>query len=140
MDIKLNDVGDLELIEIESNSIENKSRKERYDLSLTRDNRDIRLKRALKTPLGYIGIYVLGLEGVEIVDELYGNDIYSELSEGLTLNLISRIRSKIIDAISRAKLDVNVREISVGVLDPHTVSVNIVYNGSSDSTSLLLNL
>ncbi len=105
-----------------------------YDLVINRNTLTLRLKRALQTPLGYISIYVLGDGGVDIVDDLYGNAIYRELSEGLTLNFIARARRHTINAIERAGLTQSVDSVQVSVLDTHTVQIYITYTNTNEPT------
>ena len=106
----------------------------KYDLVLDRDTVTERLVRALQTPFGYISIYVLSQGGVDIVDDLYGNNIYKELSEGLTLNFISRVRNHTVNAIERAGLAQNVDSVQVNVLDSHTVQIHVTYTNSNAPT------
>lgn len=105
-----------------------------YDLVLDRNTLTERLKRALQTPFGYISMYVTAEGGISIVDDLYGNNIYKELSEGLTLNFISRVRNHTINAIERAGLTQNVDSVQVNVLDSHTVQIYVTYTNSNAPT------
>ena len=106
----------------------------RYELVLDRNTLTQRLRRALETPFGYISMYVLTEGGVSMVDDLYGNNIYKELSEGLTLNFISRVRNHTISAIERAGLAQNVDSVQVNVLDSHTVQIHVTYTNSNAPT------
>jgi hypothetical protein len=105
-----------------------------YDLVTERNTLTTRLRRALQTPLGNISIYALAEGGVDIVDDLYGNNIYKELSEGLTLNFISRVRNHTINAITRAGLRQNIDSVQVNVLDSHTVQIHVTYTNNNAPT------
>lgn len=105
-----------------------------FDITEEEDDITLRLKRALKTPVGYLSMYYLTDSDVEVYDSLYGNAVYQELSEGLTLNFLARVRTHVGDAIRRAGLTAKIKEIDVGILDSHTVQIYISYTDSINPT------
>ena len=111
-----------------------------HELVLDRDNLTLRLKRALQTPLGGISMYTLSQGGIDVIDGLYGNNIYRELSEGLTLNFLARVKSHVVDAISRANLTADVDSVEVDVLDPHTVQIFVFYTGRTNPIIIPINI
>ena len=105
-----------------------------YEMGVTSDNTTTLLKRALQTPIGHLTMFSLQDETINLVDNLYGNDVYKELSEGLTLNFIARVRNHIINAINRANLQNKVSDVQVSVSDNHTIQIHVFYTDNTPTT------
>ena len=126
-DIKLSTNGDLQLIKLSSsNNIVS-------DVAQERNMLPILLKRALLSPKGYITIYEIKNSELSLKDSNYGNSIYQELSEGITLNLLSRIKSHIVSAITEANLNQSVESIDLNVVEAHTIQILINYTNGSNN-------
>lgn len=144
-DIKLNEDGDLQLIKRSNKDtdnnivLESNRYKEEYDLLDEEDLVRVLLERALRTPKGHITIYDLTEGNIRLRDNLFGNDIYRELSEGLTLNFIARARGHIEEAIQIAGLKEIVSDVSIAVIDSHTIQIFISYINRS-SSSITVNI
>lgn len=126
-DLKLSTKGDLQLIQLNS---QNKIVK---DVVEDPDVLQLLLKRALTTPKGYLTITEINNNLLKFKDNSYGNDIYKELSEGLTLNFLSRVKIHIQNALSEANLDSNIDNIQLNVLEAHTIQILITYTNSSEN-------
>lgn len=126
-DLKLSTKGDLQLIQLNS---QNKIVK---DVVEDPDVLQLLLKRALTTPRGYLTITEINNNLLKFKDNNYGNDIYKELSEGLTLNFLSRVKIHIQNALSEANLDSNIDNIQLNVLEAHTIQILITYTNSSEN-------
>ena len=100
-----------------------------YDIEIEDEVTAIRhlVRRAVETPLGYIGRYIIDTNGISNLDGLFGNAIYSRLSEGLTVNLVSRIRQDIEEAISFVSSEIRLDLIRVNVVSFDTVEVKVEY-------------
>jgi hypothetical protein len=137
-DLKLNDQGDLELIKLTGNSTTIPEQiignEVLYEVTASYNYLTDLIKRALQTPIGNISIYTMTDGNLSIVDDLYGNFIYQELSEGLTINLISKIRVHIIEALKRANLTNKVNSVEVSILDSQTIQIFVSYTGNTPST------
>ena len=138
-DLKLNDQGDLDVVQTSSRVTDSgRAVKALYDLNITDDYITDLIKKAVKTPRGNITVVVSEMDGVTLVDNTFGSNIYRELSEGITLNFLSRVKSHIIDTLTTANLLVNIVDITLGMLDPYTIQLNIIYSDNSPSTFIQL--
>lgn len=141
-DIKLDLNGDLEIKNIATSNINliGETIKATYDLNTT----DIFIKdlilKAVKTPKGNITLGIAQPEDIIFFDINYGSEIYKELSEGLTLNFLSRIKNHIINALNIAGLSLNINQIDVGALNTNTIQLNISYTDNTPNTFISLNL
>ena len=130
-DIKLDSKGDLQLIKLtKGNNIVN-------DVPLETNIVNLLLKRALLSPFGHLTITEL-IEGTLLLkDNEYGNRIYEELSEGLTINFLSRVRSHTIQAIQNANLSTSVDTVDVTIIGAHTIQILVQYtNGKNNIIEL----
>lgn len=141
-DIKLDLNGDLEIKNIATSNINliGETIEATYDLNTT----DIFIKdlilKAVKTPKGNITLGIAQPEDIIFFDINYGSEIYKELSEGLTLNFLSRIKNHIINALNIAGLSLNINQIDVGALNTNTIQLNISYTDNTPNTFISLNL
>lgn len=127
-DIKLTEKGDLQLINLASQT------KTVKDVALERNVTSLLLKRALLSPKGYITITELRDGQLFLKDSEYGNRVYEELSEGLTINFLSRVRGHVIEAINAANLNASVESVDVNIIDvAQTVQILIVYTNGTNS-------
>ena len=101
-----------------------------YDLYVSDDQELYKLiLRAVETPFEYIGRYVMHKEGLVGIDYEFGDAVYEELSEGLTVTLVSRIKNHIRDAINKVTSDIDIDEIILSIPNFDTVEVSIYING-----------
>lgn len=134
-DLILNEQGDFDVVQVASRVTDSgRTVKALYDLNTTRDFLTDLIIKAVKTPRGNITASVPDPEGVTLVDNNYGSNIYRELSEGITLNFLSRVKSHIIDTLRTANLLVNIIDITVGMVDSYTIQLNIIYGDNTPST------
>lgn len=134
-DLIINNNGDLDVIETSGRAIdEGRVVKALYDLNTTDNYISDLIIKAVQTPRGNITIVVPNLDTADIVDSSYGSSIYRELSEGITLNFLSRVKSHIIDTLQTANLLVRVLDIQVGMVDPYTIQLNITYGDNTPNT------
>ena len=138
-DLVLNNQGDLEVIQ-SSSAVNTPSRTEDaiYDLSTSEDFITDLIIKAVKTPRGNITISVPEADSITLLDINFGSNIYRELSEGITLNFLSRVKSHIIDTLRAANLLVNVIDMTVGMVDSYTIQLNIIYGDNTPSTFIRL--
>ena len=133
-DIKISSNGDLQLIKLTSNNrIIN-------DVVEERNLVNVLLKRALTTPKGYITIPEIVEGELSFKDGSYGNNIYKELSEGLTLNFISRVKQHVIEALNEANLNRNIKSVQLNVTDTQTIQILVTYTNSNDNNIIELNI
>lgn len=123
MDIALTEDGDLQLGQYDNNST---------DFVMLENGEEILplLKRALQTPKGYITQYHIELEAVRKYNFEYGNNIYRELSENISAQLLTRVRNHIIDAVRVARLDAQVRDIKIQIFNLRTLNVFVLFNNN----------
>lgn len=116
IDIQLSSSGDLVI---------NKTKEGGYEFEIDRNPALNLLKRVVQTPKGYISRCVLDKEGLRLIDKELGSELYKELSEGLTINFISRIRNHILKSIKEIDMKVNIVDIRVSVTGLQTVGIDI---------------
>lgn len=114
-----------------------------YDLGLTTkvETSELLLRRAIKSPHGYISRYVLDGTGLNKTDVNHGNRIYEDLSEGMTISTIAKIKSHVNQAAQYApEVQVSNIEISVPNLDSLEIAINYNINNESKfiTTQLVL--
>lgn len=140
-DLILNNQGDLDVVQTSSRASDSgRTVKALYDLNTTNDYLTDLIIKAVKTPRGNITVSVSEVDGVTLVDNTFGSNIYRELSEGITLNFLSRVKSHVVDTLTTANLIVSVVDIIVGMVDPYTIQLNIIYGDNSPSTFIQLTL
>ena len=138
-DLLLNNQGDLDVVQ-RANRVTDTGRtvEALYDLNTTEDFLTDLIIKAVKTPRGNITVSVPQPDGITIVDSNFGSNIYRELSEGITLNFLSKVKSHIIDTLRTANLLVNIIDITVGMVDAYTIQLNIIYGDNTPSTFIRL--
>jgi len=138
-DLILNNQGDLDVVQRASRVTDTgRTVKALYDLNTTENYLTDLIIKAVKTPRGNITVSVVQPDGITIVDSNFGSNIYRELSEGITLNFLSKVKSHIIDTLRTANLLVNIVDITVGMVDAYTIQLNIIYGDSTPSTFIRL--
>lgn len=126
-DIKISSNGDLQTIKLTNkNTIVT-------DLVEERDVLNLLLKRALLSPKGHITITEISNNELSLKDKEYGNRIYEELSEGLSINFLSRVRSHVTEAIENANLTNMVTSIEVNVLDKSSIQILVLYSNGTNN-------
>lgn len=90
--------------------------------------------RELTTPLGYIGRYVLDVEGLKTVDIDYGNEAYYQLSEPLSETFISNMINHIqlVGEAHQDKLTINSINYNIVDLTENKVQFLISFLVQSD--------
>jgi hypothetical protein len=140
-DLVLSAEGDLSIIK-RSNSVisEGVITEGIFDLEKTQYyTKDLVLK-AIKTPRGAITLFTLQEFDILIKDSLYGSDIYKELSEGITLNFLSRVKAHITQSLINANLNNNIANITVGVQNSNTIQLRITYTDSNQNDNIQINI
>lgn len=131
-DLILNEEGDLTVIQ-KSNNVyqEDVLISGIFDLEKTDNYTKDLIVKAIKTPKGKISLFILEEFNILIKDKEYGSEIYRELSEGITLNFLSRVKAHITQSLINANLNNNIGEVRVGVRNSSTIELNISYTDSS---------
>lgn len=113
-----------------------------YDLAREQNNLSLLIRRAIETPKGHIAEYSLLPRDIEVINENYGSLIYQELSEGITLNFISRVKSHINESLRVAGLLNSVRNVtvSVGESNFYQININITFTDQTPPTTITVNL
>lgn len=137
-DLVLNNEGDLNIVQksfgaIYDNDVVIPSL---FDLETTNFFKKDLILKAIKTPKGKITMFILNEAGIFIKDNNYGTDIYKELSEGITLNFLSRVKAHITQSLINAKLRNNIADIIIGVRNSTTLEIKIIYNDNTTSDNL----
>jgi hypothetical protein len=140
-DLVLTNQGDFQVLEVSTQATDQgRSIASLYDLGTTEDYIADLIIKAVKTPRGNITETVPEIDGVTLIDANYGSSLYRELSEGITLNFLSRVKSHIISTLQTANLLVNIIDVVVGMVDPYTIQLNIVYGDNTPSTFIQLSI
>lgn len=114
---------------------------EEYDIYISDEQEMYKLiRRAVETPLEYLGRYILDKRGLRGIDYDFGNAVYDDLSEGLTLGLISSIKTHIHDALTKVTPDISIQEIVVCVPTFETVEIKIQIDGLERPITTVLNI
>lgn len=135
MDIALNNLTDVAVYK-SSEQIINSKKVEIKDIVLEPNNITKLIKRAIKTPKGYIKI-LNKAEILSFLDSNYGSDIYKYLSEGLTINLVSDVKRVIKESLSNANLNTNIEKITLSLVELNKLNIIISY---TDNSNVLINL
>ncbi len=98
-----------------------------YEFEVDKDVVGSLIKRALQTPIGHIRISVIDNKELRLIDADFGDEIYKELSEGITINFISRVRQHILNAIKKIDIDLDVRDVSVGVIEDNKINIVLYF-------------
>jgi phage baseplate assembly protein W len=131
MDITLNK-GDLSILVVED---------KKYDVDIEEYKTTLKklIDRAIKTKLGDLGIVTIK-DGVEIVDYGYGNAIFFELSEPLTISWLSRARQHITSALSFLPNTVEVLSVQVSPQSSNTVNINVIIRFNNETINSIVTL
>lgn len=112
-----------------------------YDLNIEDYKETLRklVTRAIKTKLGDLGIVTVN-EGVELVDYGYGNAIFFELSEPLTISWVSRARQHILNALSFLPNTVTVISVNVSPTSNTRMTIDIILEFNNERINNLVTL
>lgn len=140
-DLVLNSEGDLKITQKSNASfIDNNPIGALFDLTTTKNYQKDLIIKAIKTPKGKLTIFVLNNDNIIIKDKEYGSDIYKELSEGITLNFLTRVKSHVTQSLINANLNNNIKDIQIGVTSSNTVQLIINYTDYNISDTIELNI
>lgn len=94
------------------------------------------LRRAVETPLGYIEEVIIEDGSIKYIDSNFGNEIYKDLSEGITPTLIRKLNIHINNALDivRPISNLLIEEVSV-YTNPYVqgeIEINILYSIDSE--------
>lgn len=131
MDITLNK-GDISILLTEDSSYN-------VDIEEYKDTLKKLVNRAIKTKIGTLGV-VTTRNGVEIIDYGYGNAIFFELSEPLTVSWLSRCREHIIAALSFLPDAVEVVSVQISPQNSNTVNINVILNFNNETINSIVTL
>lgn len=110
------------------------------DVLVSINDIDLLVRRALMTPYERIGILHIENNSIKIHDKEYGNKVYRELSENMTISLIGRLRTYTIEALEKAGLYYLIGNIDVSFVDFYTVNITVQYFSDRPDFSLVLPL
>lgn len=130
MDILLDNTNDIAISKRDlNNDISSSHNKFYYDLLISGSEDVITnlFKRALKTPITYIGLDVIDARGSFKADIEYGNALYLELSEPLTYTWLERAKAHINRALSFVPSEIKLISNDIRMLEPGWVRIDIVY-------------
>lgn len=140
-DLVLTNEGDLSIIKRSNNVFSEGVLTEGiFDLEKTNSYTKDLVMKAIKTPKGTISLFVLQELNILIKDANYGSEVYKELSEGITLNFLSRVKAHITQSLINANLNNNVADILVGVQNYNTIQLIISYTDSNQRDNIQINI
>lgn len=140
-DLIINKEGDIEIYQVkEIVSSEDTTLTAINDLASTEKTLATLIRRAIETPRGYIGQPVISTLSIEYIDNTFGSDIYRELSEGITLNFLARVKTHIINSLNTANLGTYIDNVMVNMTDAYTVSLDISYTNNIPNTQITFNI
>lgn len=140
-DLILNNEGDLKITQKSINGfIEDIFISETFDLATTNNYQKDLILKAIKTPKSYITLFVLDQQDILIKDKEYGSEIYKELSEGITLNFLSRVKSHITNSLITANLNNNIKDIQIGLTSSNSIQLTINYTDYNIPDNIQLNI
>lgn len=140
-DLIINRDGDISVIQAtQSVSDEGRQVRATFDVETTNDTLATAIKRAIQTPLGHLEVAALTRDNIMFVDTNYGSLIYRELSEGITLNLLSRIKRHITNSLQVAGHLVNIADVQLSVVDTYTIQLYITYTDNTTPTVISLDI
>lgn len=141
-DLVLNNDGDLTIIQRSAEAVYNNevTSNALFDLQTTESYKKDLVLKAIRTPRGKITMFILNEANVFIKDNEYGSDIYRELSEGITLNFLSRIKTHITQSLINAKLRNNIQDIAIGVRNSSTLEIKITYSDNTITDNLQIRI
>lgn len=140
-DLKLTNEGDLEIVKLANEAYsEDNFISALYDINTSNNYIKDLILKAIKTPKGYLTLPIQQEEDVLFYDINYGSEIYKELSEGLTLNFLSRVKNHILESLKTANLLVNIDQVQVAAINTDTIQLNITYFDNTPNTIIQLNI
>lgn len=140
-DLIINQEGDINIVQLTQEvSDEGRTIRPSFDVESTNDTIATSIKRAIQTPLGHLEVAALTKDNIMFVDANYGSLIYRELSEGITLNLLSRIKRHITDSLKTAGHLVNIADLQLSVVDTYTIQLYITYTNNTTPTIIALDI
>jgi hypothetical protein len=140
-DLVLTNEGDLSIIKRSNNIFSEEVLTEGiFDLEKTNSYTKDLVMKAIKTPKGTLSLFVLQELNILIKDANYGSEVYRELSEGITLNFLSRVKAHITQSLINANLNNNIADILVGVQNYNTIQLIISYTDSNQRDNIQINI
>jgi len=140
-DLIINENGDLNIIQTtETVSDEGRTIRAAFDLQVTNDTLSTAIRRAIQTPLGHLRQAALTEGNIDFIDGNYGSLIYNELSEGITLNLLSRIKGHVTNSLRVAGYLINIADLQLSVVDTYTIQLYITYTDNTTPTNITLEI
>ena len=85
------------------------------------------LRRSIETPITHIGRYVIDNQGVRRLDINYGNGIYLELSEPVTLDWVKRAEDHIKQATSFLPSDIDITSLNIVPDGYYSATIELKY-------------
>lgn len=128
MDIATRD-GDLALIETDQGT----------DLLLD-SSLDIAVRRAIRTPKGYIARETIANSQLAKVDEEYGNGLYLYLSEPLDFSWVAGARQEVARALSFLSDDISIESVDVALPELSQASIAVTYRIQSQTQTVQVDL
>lgn len=140
-DLLLNNEGDLEIIELSNSGIESNNIQinKLFDLNTTNNYKKDLIIKAIKTPKGNISLPITTIDSISFKDQSYGSELYKELSEGITLNFLSRVKSHVIASLTNAGIISNIKDVNLAVVNTNTIQLNISYTDNTITNTIILN-
>lgn len=140
-DLIINKNGDLGSSKIKDLVVSNTQTIESiYDLTSTENYITTLIRRAIETPKGHITAPTISLETIEFVDQDFGSDIYKELSEGITVNFLARVKKHILISLEKAKLSAYISSVTVNMTNAYTVELNVSYTNNTPNTFIRIEI
>ena len=109
-----------------------------YDLALMDRTTSLTrlLRRAIETPITYIGRHVIDSEGIRKLDLSYGNGVYLELSEPFNISWIQRAETHIKKALSFLPSSITILSLNISPTGLFSARIDIKYQIDDIVTSL----
>lgn len=105
------------------------------------ENLENSIRRAVQTPLGYLGTFTLENQGLNYIDSEIGSLVYELLAEPLNSDFIYQIQSAIYESISSSNLSVEISNINIQILDLSTINILVeIRDLLSDGEIKLINI
>ncbi|MBD2201537.1 hypothetical protein H6G33_09280 [Calothrix sp. FACHB-1219] len=125
--------------DLQISSIDTEEDEPLYDLVLSQPlpTEDLLLKRVLQTPYGYITLWGLDEEGIDYLDDEYGNQLYSILGEPLTPSWINDSNNYLKKALSFIEDVVSISFVEMYQSTIDSISFRITYTSVKGNTETI---
>lgn len=105
----------------------NNEREDLYDVITIEKYIDKLVRRAVETPLRYISMWSFTEQGLDIVDENYGDGIYFKLSEPGSAILISGMKQDVQNALKFVEKYTDILSVETNLIDFKTIYIEVTY-------------